>query len=409
MDGRIGKGRNGNCSSVHSTPQKQYNIHMREFHLVDFAAHYQKGFRNHVVSITDVPDLVKTFSRYGCYATYFFYSDELLTYMSTRTAGLMPTIAGYEGRVWAPMFPVDLDHQDLNVAVEAARYLLSYFLDRWAVDPDGIQVYFSGAKGFHLLLDTRLFDKTAPSKLLPLLFDSMRRHLALEIPETHRSTVDLAIKDRVRLLRLPNTVHEKSRLYKVVLSTDEVMRLGAEEIRELAREARPLTLTDETGFLSHVTVKENPEACRFFQRIRRQARRISRKPFAYSFRRPPDFTHITFPCAGAQRIWESHVESGFRNNCAIRLASDLRLLGLTEDEAKEKLFEWNERNGIDLPVDELQNVVRSAFQHRFPYRYSCRDEILRRFCPLPKYEACLAHLASHSNESRQTGRESQSV
>ena len=65
------------------------------------------------------------------------------------------------------------------------------------------------------MLDTRLFGKILPSKNLPLIFDSLRRHLALEVPEPFRDTVDLAIKDRVRLLRLPNTIHEKSKLYKV--------------------------------------------------------------------------------------------------------------------------------------------------------------------------------------------------
>jgi hypothetical protein len=74
---------------------------MRKFHLVDFAAHYQKGFRNHIVSITDVAALVESFEHYGCYATYFFYSDEVLTYMSAQTKS-SPTIAGYEGKVWAP-------------------------------------------------------------------------------------------------------------------------------------------------------------------------------------------------------------------------------------------------------------------------------------------------------------------
>ncbi|HWO43447.1 MAG TPA: hypothetical protein VNO43_16780, partial [Candidatus Eisenbacteria bacterium] len=57
---------------------------MRRFRLVDFAAHYQKGFRNHIVPIDDVPALVASFKRYGCYSTYFFYSDEVLTYMSAQ-------------------------------------------------------------------------------------------------------------------------------------------------------------------------------------------------------------------------------------------------------------------------------------------------------------------------------------
>jgi hypothetical protein len=367
---------------------------MGKFNLVDFAAHYQKGFRNHIVSIDEVPALVESFQRYGCFATYFFYSDELLSHLSAQE--FAPTIAGYKGKVWAPFFPIDIDHPALLPALEAARHLTSFLLERWRIDSNAMQIYFSGSKGFHLMLDTRIFGKTLPSKTLPQIFDSLRRHLALEIPEPFRDTVDLAIKDRVRLLRLPNTIHEHSKLYKVSIGLDELRRLNPTEIRECAETCRDLTVTDETGFLSRADVKENALAAQLFQQIRRQIKRLTRKPFAYRFRRPVDLNQLTFPCAALQKIWQSHIEPGYRNNCAIRLASGLRLLGLTEDEANDKLFEWNEKNGIDLPTDELRNVVRSAYQRRFPYRYSCRDAILRRFCLLPDYESCRKFVADHA-------------
>jgi len=376
----------------------RYNQDMGRFNLVDFAAHYQKGFRNHIVDIGEVPALVESFKRYGCYATYFFYADEVLTYMSTQAEASPPTIAGYEGKVWAPFLPIDLDHPDLAPAVEAARYLSSLLFERWQVDPSAIQIYFSGDKGFHLMLDTRVFGKILPSKNLPLIFDSLRRHLALEIPEPFRDTMDLAIKDRLRLLRLPNTIHEKSKLYKVCLTLDELRRFSPGEIRHAAQTLRALTLTDETGLLSHADVKENPAAAQLFQQVRRQLKKLTRKPFTYRFRRPADLAQLKFHCAALQTIWESHIEPGYRNNCAIRLASVLRLLGLTEDEANDKLFEWNERNAIGLPSDELHNVVRSAYQRRFPYRYSCRDPILRRFCSLPDYGSCRKFVTAHRTD-----------
>lgn len=368
---------------------------MGQFHLVDFAAHYQKGFRNHIVPITDVPALVEAFDHYGCYATYFFYSDEALSYMSAQAQESSPTLAGYQGKVWAPFFPIDLDHREVTPALEAARLLSAIFIDRWMIDPHGLQIYFSGSKGFHLMLDIRLFGKIPPSKTLPLLFDSMRRHLAQALPEALRATLDLTIKDRLRLLRLPNTVHEQSKLNKCILTLDELRSMTVDEIRLRARSRRPLALTDETGFLSRVAVAENRPAVRFCQRIRRQLRKVTRKPFAYRFRRPADLTRIDFPCAGLQAIWDSHIEPGQRNNCAIRLASELRLLGLSADEVSEKLIEWNERNRIELAADEMRAVVRSAYQHRFPYRYSCRDDLLRRFCPLPDYESCRLHVAGY--------------
>jgi hypothetical protein len=368
---------------------------MRKFQFVDFAAHYQKGFRNHIVPIADVPGLVESFDRYGCYATYFFFSDELLTYMSAQSTFGSPTISGYEEKVWAPYFPIDLDHADVEPALAAARLLVSFFLDHWRIDPQGLQIYFSGSKGFHLMLDTRLFGRMAPAKNLPIIFDSMRRHLAQELPEQLRDVVDLAIKDRVRLLRLPNTAHEKSKLYKIIIGLDELQNVGADEIRGWARQMRPLPLTDETGLVSQAEVERNAAAAGLFERVSRQVRRITRKPFVYRFRPPNDLQRIEFPCAAVQAIWENHIEPGQRNNCAIRLASELRLLGLDANQAGEKLLEWNERNDIELPGDEILSVVRSAYQHRFPYRFGCRDTILRRFCPLADFDTCQQRVARY--------------
>lgn len=368
---------------------------MKKFHLVDFAAHFQKGFRNHMVPITELPTLMEAFEHYGCYATYFFYSDEMLTHMGSHATDSPPTIAGFRGKVWAPSLPIDLDDPDLSVALQATRSLASLFIDRWEIDPNGLQVYFSGSKGFHLMLDTRLFGRVVPSKSLPLLFASMRQHLAQELPGRERETIDMGIKDRVRLLRLPNTIHEKSGLYKVLLPLPELHRLSQDEIRDFARAPQPLPTTDDTGLLSKIQLEENPAASRLFRRVRRQVCQITRKPFVYRFRRPEDLRITGFSCAGIQALWESHVGPGSRNNCAIRLASEFRLCGLTEEETHEKIFEWNTKNAIELPLQELKNVVRSAYQHPFPYRFGCRDGILRRFCALATLADCQRHVAGH--------------
>lgn len=364
---------------------------MGKYLLVDFAAHFQKGFRNHIVAIGDVPGLVDSFKSYGCYCTYFFYTDEVLTYMSAQPDGSVPSISGYGGKVWAPFLPLDLDHPELVPALEAAKRLSAFLLESWAIDPNALQVYFSGSKGFHLMLDTRSFGRVVPSKSLPAIFDSLRRHLAQELPEPLRETIDLSIKDRVRLLRLPNTVHEKTKIFKVIVRIDELHALSVPAIREIARSARPLTLTDATGFIPRTAVKANPAAMELFRRVSRQSARLTRKPFVYRFRRPANIAHPEFRCAGAQAIWQDHVEAGYRNNCAIRLASEFRLMGLGSDETLGKLLEWNQRNDIGLSVEELKNVTRSAYQHRFPYRYSCRDAILRRFCPLANLASCGRH------------------
>ncbi len=380
--------------ALHRGAWRRYDHSMGKFQLVDFAAHFQKGFRNHIVRLDDLPGLVESFKRFGCYATYFLFSDELLTYMSAQ--GGAPSVSGYEGKVTAPYLPIDLDHPELTPALEGARLLSRFFREDWQIDPAAWQIYFSGAKGFHFMLDCRLFGRVAPSRSLPAIFDSLRRHLAQELPEPLRGTVDLSIKDRMRLLRLPNTIHEQSKLSKIIVSADELRALDATQIRALAKRPRPLTLTDESGLVSRVEVKENPAAAKLFQRVQRQFKALTRKPFSYRFQRPADLDQIQFHCAGAQAIWESHIERGYRNNCAIRLASELRQLGLNAAETETKLLQWNERNAIELSAGELRIVVHSAYQHRFPYRYSCKDEILRRYCRLPDDASCRRFVAARA-------------
>jgi hypothetical protein len=360
---------------------------MSRYRFVDFAARYQKGFRNHVVPITDVPQLVRRFDHFGCYSSYFFYTDELLTYLSAQSA-VTASVAGYDGKVWAPYLAIDLDHPDLTPALYCARLLSELFLDRWGVDGNGLQIYFSGAKGFHFMLDTRLFGRLAPGHSWPVLFDALRRHIAQQLPEPLREIVDLSIKDRMRLLRLPNTIHEQSQRYKILLTPADLLSLDAEAIRQRARQAYPLTSTDETGLLSRVTVAENLNANTLLRRIQRQLKKLTQHQFEYRFHRPADLDQVQFPCAGAQAIWQQHIEPGQRNNCAIRLASELRLLGLSAVECEQKLIEWNDRHNIELPREELRSVVRSAYLHRFPYRYSCHDALLQRYCPLKDRRNC---------------------
>lgn len=137
---------------------------MRRFRFVEFAAHFLKGFRNHIVAIEKVPELVEQFGRYGCYTTYFLYSDEILTYVGARAAEERGTVAGYEGKVWAPYFILDIDHPDFELARKAALHFVKLWLDEWQVDPHAVQIYFSGSKGFHLMLDSRVFGRTPPPK-----------------------------------------------------------------------------------------------------------------------------------------------------------------------------------------------------------------------------------------------------
>jgi hypothetical protein len=53
---------------------------------------------------------------------------------------------------------------------------------------------------------------------------------------------------------------------------------------------RSLHATDETGFVARVQVKPNDAAVQLCQRIQRQLKKLTRKPFVYRFRRPDDLS-----------------------------------------------------------------------------------------------------------------------
>lgn len=398
---------------------------VKRYRFVDFAAQAQKGFRNHVVEIHEVPRLVQQFKARECFCTYFFYTDQVFAYMTTHEQSGHPSIAGFDGKVWAPFFPIDLDtpphpfqsesrnnlqsdvpgnksrnelsrpyrnrcggEPNLDRALEAARTIARTVFEHWQVNEEACHIYFSGSKGFHFLFDVRLFGKVTPSKNLHLMFSTLRMELLYEFPDFDRSVVDLSIKDRVRLLRLPNTVNAKSQAYKIPLSYHELASSSVAEIQAKARAPRPLTFTDETGLLSKVKVGENSALSKIFQHVHRQVRRYTRKPFVYRFKPKFGDDPEKFLCPGFLKIWQSHVEPGFRNNCSIRLLSEFRRNGLSEGKSRELIYQWNERYGIGLTERELEHTLHSAYARPYPYRYGCHDPILQHFCSHENFHEC---------------------
>lgn len=58
-------------------------------------------------------------------------------------------------------------------------------------------------------------------------------------------TVDLKIYDNKRLFRVPNTINSSTGLYKIMLTPDELINLTEQDIKNLAKQPRNLTLKDK--------------------------------------------------------------------------------------------------------------------------------------------------------------------
>jgi len=362
---------------------------IEEYDLVDFAARYQKGFRNNVIPIGKVPELVRKYKQFECYITLFFYNEEILDYMKKNIRDSKASVAGYKRKVWAPFLVFDIDSQNLKQALQVSREIVAFYLKYWELSQESLLVYFSGSAGFHILLDTRIFGRIEPSENLHLVFSELRKRITIQAKVKRKEAVDYVIKDKVRLFRIVNTINAKSGLYKVQLSLDELFKYEIKDIQNKAKKTQPMYFTDRTGFVStEDNVKECEEAKEMFQyaldevRIRKSETVVMKHPIG-NVDNPSEIL-----CEARKRIWNSHIEKGYRNNAAVRLVSQFRLSGFSKEKSIKLIVSWNKNNSIDLPLEELLKSVESAYNSAIPYDYGCNDEIIKEFCPFTDKRKC---------------------
>ena len=367
------------------------NIQTRIFYLVDFASRLQPGFRNNLVSIHLIPSLIIRYKNYECYSTYFIYPREILGYMRNNYNPYTKrySISGYDGEVHANYLPVDIDSKDLSSAHNTAKALVSFLLNDLKIQRKAILIYFSGSSGFHLMIDARAFGEVKPSKNLHLIFSNLRSLLA-QHSKADRETIDLSIKDKLRLWRLPNTVNRKSNLYKIQLTLSDLFKLNPDEIKKKARKPQSLFYTDRTGLIPTVEdIKPSEEALALFKEAVKRSR-PSVKPL---HAQAPTHSHKELDlkkifCKAELFLATNPIPIGYRNNSAVRLISRLRLKGFDRETAENFIKDWNLTNEIFLPESELRSIVRSVYSRNYCYDYGCNDEILKKFCPYKNRSEC---------------------
>jgi hypothetical protein len=156
------------------------------------------------------------------YLSHFVYGEE----MRTHYAANRNSVAGYSGPCWARWLVLDIDRPDLDAALDDARRLAAHVRDRYGTDPP---VYYSGQKGFHVLVD--LAHDPPPSAT----FHRIARTFAETLSRAASVTIDTGIYDVNHIVRLPNTRHPRSGLFKRRLDSEALFRLNVAGILDLAK------------------------------------------------------------------------------------------------------------------------------------------------------------------------------
>src|SRR5690606_12219063 len=109
--------------------------------------------------------------------------------------------------------------KNLEMSRMDAVKLITFFTDKFSMTEDEVRVYFSGSKGFHIIVNPIVLG-IQPHKQLHRIFkfvaNSLETQLGLQSLDTS------SIYGHGRMLRLVNSIHFKSGLFKVELSYEEL-------------------------------------------------------------------------------------------------------------------------------------------------------------------------------------------
>jgi hypothetical protein len=148
--------------------------------------------------------------------------------MQQHFAATRNSVAGFAGPCWCRWLVLDIDRPNLVDALADARRLVTFLRQRYP-EADDVPVWFSGSKGFHVAVE--LANNPSPA----VGFNAVCRTLAEAIARNAGVKIDSSIYDVNHIVRLPNTRHPKTGLFKRRLDADALFRLDIDAIREHAK------------------------------------------------------------------------------------------------------------------------------------------------------------------------------
>ena len=272
----------------------------------------------------------------------------------------------------APLY-FDLDHAE-NPAVSQADAvkLIEFFTEELDVKPTDIWVYFSGSKGFHILISSQALG-IAPGTDLHKVFKHIAGYLVHRLQLT---SLDLVVYTSYRMLRLPNSQHHKTNLFKVELSIDEVKDLTLDKIKEVAKQ--PRKELPFTGKERSQALELRRAAAHFYndkQQEYREAAVTSSKRYEkeeYLFRKgqPPVCVRDIY-----DKGWK---KEGDRNQATVQLACYYKDAGHTKEETVKLLEEWvvthtsaNSGYQVDQRKANTRSVIDAVYSKENTYKFGC--------------------------------------
>ena len=279
----------------------------------------------------------------------------------------------------APLY-LDLDIDDIEKNFDKIKQDLALVLRRlktaFHLSDKDIEIYFSGSKGFHILVHHSIFG-FEPSRDI----NKQYKKVAVELKTyTVNKSVDTKIYDNKRLFRVPNTINQKTGLYKVAITYEQVKNMSS--FKELSDYASKPKTSRPRIYKFNAKAREAFDL--LIEKIDAEEKAKINTKLAKEFIQKREL----LPCV--QYILKNGCAKGQRNNTTVALANSLFQIGKDFDEVLEIIICWNaEKNEDPLDQAEIRTTVMSAYnnakQNRF---YGCtvfKDlDVCVKGCPIHK-------------------------
>ncbi|MCD6404957.1 MAG: hypothetical protein J7M19_03950 [Planctomycetes bacterium] len=260
-------------------------------------------------------------------------------------------------------FFLDIDSDNLNTAREEALRAFYLLVDHLGLRPEWVDLFFSGAKGFHVIVPHVVFGSPKASEIMRVW-----KALAGRLVSEGLEHIDLGVYQKSRVLRLPNSLNSKSGLYKVPLEYKELRDFGLDYVLELAREPRDedsLAMPEE-GLKAAAWFREALTWWRT-KRAGKTPRSNSTTKFSQGWRVPPCIRNIE----------QATLPDGIRHTAYLALARFYAWIGMHALEAEERIGLIDEKHSVRDSAC-IARIVEFGGKHPgFP---GCDNPVLKKYC-----------------------------
>ena len=371
----------------------------------------------------------------------FFFTDEIQAYVEEhkevdKEGKEKKSLRGYRGVHWAPFFTLDVDsrretvetmwdakkkrwvtrpdpekdewrkaHEDDKPDTEFARKdaieVLRVLHDDFGVDPAKVLICFTGNKGFHLKVPTSYFNpephELFAQRIRAIVEKCIWPGINQKVMPHPEACIDWQIYNHLHVIRAINSVHEKSNLFKIPMTYEELCSLDMESIRRLAEGPRApwkkprwddlevLPALRKAWEDSAAWVQEKKGGFVSEGRIHHRLDLIVAKQAEAPRRR-----------LCTMKMLAEDAGSGNRNPVLLMLASDFRDMGMTPEQTFNLLRPWLAlQKGTKHTEENLLTQVRYVFNPAFAW--GCSHPIAMANC----FMEC--HLYPQAKEERSLG------